>query len=262
MRLCAGRSRYRSAGTVEFVLDGDTGEFYFLEVNTRIQVEHGVTEEVTGVDLIEWMVRLAAGELPRSRHGLAPTPKGASIQARVYAEDPARGFRPGAGLLTEVDFPEGRRASRPGSRPGTEVTPFYDPMLAKIIARGDDRDEAVAALAAALEATRLAGIETNLRYLRRCSRPGLRERARCITRLCSEFTLRGADNRGSRARHADHHAGLPGPARLLGRRGSALGSHGRALVPARQSAGGQPRRRGRARDARSRARRCASTETP
>ena len=109
-------ARYRSAGTVEFVLDPRDQRFYFLEVNTRIQVEHGVTEEVTGLDLIEWMVRVAAGEpLPLD---VAPAPRGAAIQARIYAEDPARGFQPSVGVLTEVAFPRPSGcASRPASTP-------------------------------------------------------------------------------------------------------------------------------------------------
>ena len=193
-------ARYRSAGTVEFVLDADAGTFHFLEVNTRIQVEHGVTEEVAGIDLIEWMVRLAAGELA-PLDTLAPRLTGAAMEARLYAEDPRRQFQPCAGLLTDVVFPaesaraegirpegirpEGIRSEgirpegiRPeGIRPegirietwiarGTEVTPFYDPMLAKIIARGATREEARQRLGAALDASRVDGIETNLAYLR------------------------------------------------------------------------------------------------
>ena len=123
------------------MLDADTGEFYFLEVNTRLQVEHGVTEEVTGVDLIEWMVRLAAGELPISTT-LAAAPRGAAIEARALRRGSA------------ARLPAERRPAHRGRRsptdvrvetwvePGTEVTPFYDPMLAKIIARGDDREQA------------------------------------------------------------------------------------------------------------------------
>ena len=116
-------AHYRSAGTVEFIVDPQAGQdesdFYFLEVNTRIQVEHGVTEEVTGVDLVEWMVRLAAGEpLPVA---VAPVPRGASIQARLYAEDPQRNFQPSAGLLTEVEL--SRRTPACGSRPRSIAAP-------------------------------------------------------------------------------------------------------------------------------------------
>jgi urea carboxylase len=167
-------THYRSAGTVEFVVDGDAGTFHFLEVNTRIQVEHGVTEEVTGVDLIEWMVRLAAGDLPPLAT-LAPKPAGASIQVRLYAEDPQRNFQPCVGLVTEASFPPDTRVETWIER-GTDVTPFYDPLLAKIIARGATRDEALDRLQAALAATRVDGLETNLDYLRQVlAAPGFRQ---------------------------------------------------------------------------------------
>jgi urea carboxylase len=154
-------ARYRSAGTVEFVLDARTGEFYFLEVNTRIQVEHGITEEVTGVDLVEWMVKLGAGELPALT---SPEPEGAAVEARLYAEDPARGFQPSCGLITHARFPEGIRVET-WVEAGTEVTPYYDPMIAKLIARGSDRAEAIERLCRALEESRVDGIETNRGYL-------------------------------------------------------------------------------------------------
>ncbi len=152
--------RYRSAGTVEFVYDEDAKEFYFLEVNTRLQVEHGVTEEVTGVDLVEWMVRVAAGE------PLPPKPRNAghSVQVRVYAEDPARNFQPSAGLLTEARFSAASRVET-WVENGTEVTPFYDPLLAKVIVKGESRTEALAKLETTLRETHFSGIETNLEYL-------------------------------------------------------------------------------------------------
>ena len=154
--------QYRSAGTVEFVYDVAACQFYFLEVNTRLQVEHGVTEEVFGIDLVEWMVRLAAGEaLPP----LTAPARGASIQARVYAENPARQFRPSSGLVTRARFPADARIET-WIADGTEVTPFYDPLLAKIITRGVDRADALGKLAAALRDTCIAGVETNLEYLR------------------------------------------------------------------------------------------------
>jgi urea carboxylase len=161
-------AHYRSAGTVEFLYDAERQDWFFLEVNTRLQVEHGVTEEVTGIDLVEWMVRGAAGDyafldLP------IPAPRGWSIQARLYAEDPAVDFRPAAGLLTEVAFP-GEARIETWVESGAKVSPFYDPMIAKLIVRGKDRDAAVTAMQAALDATRLAGIETNLRWLRDVAR--------------------------------------------------------------------------------------------
>ncbi|PLK71626.1 urea carboxylase [Rhizobium sp. TH135] len=155
---------YASAGTVEFIYDPAREEFYFLEVNTRLQVEHPVTEAVFGVDLVEWMIRQAAGEdVLTGKENLVP--RGAAIEARLYAEMPHAGFRPSAGLLTEVVFPEGVRVDG-WVETGTEVTPFYDPMLAKVIVSGADRDTAIAALSSALQKTSLAGIETNLEYLK------------------------------------------------------------------------------------------------
>jgi urea carboxylase len=148
---------YRSAGTVEFVYDDDARQFYFLEVNTRLQVEHGVTEEVTGLDLVEWMVR---GEIPPKRE-----PTGHSMQVRLYAEDPGKNFQPSAGLLTDVQFEPNSRVETWVER-GTEVTPFYDPLLAKVIVHGTNRSQSLAKMRAALEKTGFGGIETNLEYLR------------------------------------------------------------------------------------------------
>ncbi len=153
---------YRSAGTVEFVYDTAGGEFYFLEVNTRLQVEHGVTEEVTGVDLVEWMIRLAADE---KFAFAAPQANGAAIEVRVYAEDPAKSFQPCSGLITRARFPGDARIET-WVADGTEVSPLYDPLLAKIITVGATREEALARMRAALEGTCIAGIETNLHYLR------------------------------------------------------------------------------------------------
>jgi urea carboxylase len=154
---------YRSAGTVEFVYDVACEAFYFLEVNTRLQVEHGVTEEVTGIDLVEWMVRLAAGDLP-SLDSFAVRPRGAAIQARLYAEDPNKNFQPSSGLLTAVRFPPGIRVDS-WIDSGSVVPPNYDPMLAKLIASGADREEARERLITALQESEVAGIETNRSYL-------------------------------------------------------------------------------------------------
>jgi urea carboxylase len=153
---------YRSAGTVEFVYDDDREEFYFLEVNTRLQVEHGVTELVTGVDLVEWMVRLAAGETVP----LSPVPEahGHAVEVRVYAEDPARGFKPSPGVLSEVSFPTDVRVDSFVER-GTEISGYYDPMIAKLMAHAGNRDAALEKLRKALENTKIAGTETNLAYV-------------------------------------------------------------------------------------------------
>lgn len=156
--LCASVG-YRSAGTVEFVYDATREEAYFLEVNTRLQVEHPVTEEIYGVDLVAWMLRLAQGESGVVRD--PGTPRGHAVEARVYAEDPSREHRPSAGLLTRVEFPDGVRVDG-WVETGTEVTTSYDPMLAKVIAYGPDRAHALQRLDEALARTRVDGIETNL----------------------------------------------------------------------------------------------------
>jgi urea carboxylase len=162
--------RYASAGTVEFVMDAGTQEIFFLEVNTRLQVEHGVTELVTGIDLVEWMIRQAAAvddptswQLPAA----APATTGAAIEVRVYAEDPAKGFQPSTGRLTEVKLPPPSAARADGwIESGLEVTPHYDPLLVKLVTHGPDRAAAVAGLRRALAVTEIHGIETNLAYLR------------------------------------------------------------------------------------------------
>ena len=158
----AATSPTKSAGTVEFIYDDLDGAFYFLEVNTRLQVEHGVTEQVTGIDLVEWMVRQANRSLPALS---TPEPKGASIQVRLYAEDPGKNFLPCSGQLTHVSFPPDARVDA-WVETGTEVTPYYDPMLAKIIVTGSSRMDALHKLRAALSETAVYGIETNLDYLR------------------------------------------------------------------------------------------------
>ncbi|WP_345973652.1 urea carboxylase [Sulfurimonas diazotrophicus] len=154
---------YRSAGTVEFVYDTDSGAFYFLEVNTRLQVEHGITEEVTGVDLVEWMIRTAAGENP-ALYNYVHAPQGHAIQVRVYAEDPMKNFQPSSGVLTNVAFADGIRCDT-FIETGLEVSSFYDPMIAKLIVKGSDRSDALAKIGSAIAQTRIDGIETNLRYL-------------------------------------------------------------------------------------------------
>jgi urea carboxylase len=176
---------YRSAGTVEFVLDAQRNEFFFLEVNTRLQVEHGVTEQVAGIDLVEWMVRLAAGDrsmLAGYRH----QPRGHSIQGRLYAEDPAKGFQPSSGLLTHAAFPDDARVDGWVSA-GTTISPYYDPLLAKVIVHGGTRDDAMAKMRAALYQTKLAGIETNLDYLRQVLDSPMFVEGRMTTRALAEF---------------------------------------------------------------------------
>ncbi|WP_246797195.1 urea carboxylase [Burkholderia perseverans] len=160
-----GRSvGYRSAGTVEFIYDAAKQAFYFLEVNTRLQVEHAITESVTGIDLVEWMILTAAGVPPALDRPV--TPRGASIEVRIYAENPLRNFAPSPGTLTEVSFPPDVRVDG-WVETGTEVSAHYDPMIAKLIVHGEDRAAAIVAMARTLDATRLSGITTNLDYLRR-----------------------------------------------------------------------------------------------
>jgi excisionase family DNA binding protein len=154
---------YVSAGTVEFLV-ADDGAFYFLEMNTRLQVEHPVTEEVTGRDLVADQLRIAAGE-PLDLGQADVRLDGHAIEARLYAEDPEGGFLPSTGSVAAVMWPADVRVE-PGIQPGDEVSDRYDPMLAKIIARGGTRDEALARLRAALDATRVLGVRTNLRFLR------------------------------------------------------------------------------------------------
>ncbi|MCY1255292.1 urea carboxylase [Pseudomonas jessenii] len=161
---------YRSAGTVEFVFDSEAQRFYFLEVNTRLQVEHGVTEQVWGVDLVRWMVQLAAGDLPplcELMQGLQPV--GHAIQARLYAEDPGRDFQPSPGLLTAVDFPVANGIQLridTWVEAGCEIPPYFDPMIAKVISWAPTREEASTDLHQALGASLLYGVETNRDYLR------------------------------------------------------------------------------------------------
>ena len=156
---------YVNAGTVEMLLT-DTGEFFFLEMNTRLQVEHPVTEEVTGRDLVEDQLRIAAGETLAAL-GLRGAPRldGHAVEARLYAEDPESGFLPATGRIAALEWPPGVRVDA-GVRAGDEVTDRYDPMLAKLIAHGATRHEALDRLRTALAAMTVLGVRTNLRFLR------------------------------------------------------------------------------------------------
>ncbi|MGW5717773.1 urea carboxylase [Amycolatopsis sp. NPDC003865] len=155
--------RYRSAGTVEYVYDPEREEAAFLEVNTRLQVEHPVTEAVYGVDLVAWMLRLAQGD--RAMFRAVPVARGHAVEARVYAEDPGAGHRPSAGLVTHVAFPADVRVDT-WVEPGTTVTTHYDPLLAKVICTATGRAAALANLREALATTRVDGVRTNLGQLR------------------------------------------------------------------------------------------------
>ena len=190
---------YRNAGTVEFVYDQQSDQFYFLEVNTRLQVEHGVTEQVFKIDLVEWMLRLAAGELEDLDVLAAQLkPSGHAIQARIYAEDPNKDFQPSAGPLSEVCFPEAEDISGHSSsscdlrvdhwlETGIEISPLFDPMLAKIIITASDRDTAIQQLDAALDKTVLFGIETNIRYVREILNTEIFRRGDIYTRYLNSY---------------------------------------------------------------------------
>ncbi|CAN5143654.1 acetyl/propionyl/methylcrotonyl-CoA carboxylase subunit alpha [soil metagenome] len=193
---------YVGAGTVEFIVEAD--QFFFMEMNTRLQVEHPVTEMITGHDLVEWQLRLAAGEsmqawLPRLQDDLQIN--GHSIEARLYAENPERGFLPSIGPLDHLRFPahvafEGMKSTPPattridsGVREGDAITPFYDPMIAKIIVWGHDRAEALSRMSSALAETEVVGVSTNAAFL---------------ARLIASTPFSSADlDTGLIARHAD-----------------------------------------------------------
>ncbi|WP_372609920.1 acetyl/propionyl/methylcrotonyl-CoA carboxylase subunit alpha [Aquicoccus sp.] len=158
---------YKGAGTVEFIVDGSHGlrtdGFWFMEMNTRLQVEHPVTEAITGVDLVEWQLRVAAGEpLPARQEDLRIT--GHAFEARLYAEDVPKGFLPATGVLSHLQFPPQARADS-GVRAGDAISPFYDPMIAKLITHGATREIALKRMAQALRETQVAGTVTNLAFL-------------------------------------------------------------------------------------------------
>lgn len=165
-RLCR-EQRYRGAGTIEFVVDADSLAFYFLEMNTRIQVEHPVTEMNTGRDLVAMQIDLARGRLPRLAQWELKA-AGHAIECRLYAENPARNFMPSPGRLARFDLPAASASLRidSGFRSGDEVTFFYDPMIAKVICHADTREHAIARMLDALDAIRIEGPATNVRFLR------------------------------------------------------------------------------------------------
>jgi urea carboxylase len=182
-RALAQEAGYENAGTVEFLYAVNSEKFYFLEVNARLQVEHGVTEETAGVDLVEWMVREAAGENPELRD---PVSRGCSIQARVYAEDALLDFRPSSGKITKVIWPDKARVET-WVRDNLTVPALYDPLLAKIIVRGADRTEAIRALQTALAQTKIYGVTTNVNYLLSFTRQTAYQEGALNTALLKNF---------------------------------------------------------------------------
>ena len=162
--------KYVGAGTVEFVMDTADGNFYFMEMNTRLQVEHPITEAITGLDLVEWQFRAARGEpLPLGQEQIQL--KGHAMEARIYAEDSSANFMPAAGTLEHLEFPGADDARvDSGVREGDEVTVHYDPMVAKVIVAGEDRAHAIRLLDAALQRTHIGGLCNNVQFVQACLR--------------------------------------------------------------------------------------------
>src|SRR5581483_8392753 len=205
---------YVGAGTIEFIVDGARGlrpdGFWFMEMNTRLQVEHPVTEAITGLDLVEWQFRIAAGERLALTQGAVPI-DGHAVEARLYAEDPERGFLPSTGFLSVLRLPDGEGIRvDTGVEQGYSISPYYDPMIAKVIARGATRDQALNRLAAALERTMVVGPRTNAAFLHAlCDAPGFRD-----GEFDTSFIERNLQALGATPQPVDHAAAALG-ARLL-----------------------------------------------
>ncbi len=201
---------YVGAGTVEFIADGAAlDRFWFMEMNTRLQVEHPVTEAVTGLDLVEWQFRVAAGEaLPASPVAL----DGHAVEARLYAEEPERGFLPSSGKIVALEWPPGIRIDT-GVEVGAKVSPHYDPLIAKLIAKAPSREEALARLANALDRTIVAGPRTNLRFLAALCRASEFRQGRFDT----GFIDRNLAALGAQPQDIDKAAGAFGVSRLIER---------------------------------------------
>jgi len=182
---------YRGAGTVEFIYDREAEVFYFLEMNTRIQVEHAVTEMITGADLVAAQISLAAGEfIPPEQSAILAD--GHAIECRLYAERPEKNFLPSPGELTRFDFPDESAVLRidTGLRQGDSITPYYDPMIAKVIARGKTRDEAIAQMLLALDEINIEGVSTNLAFLSQVLRDPVFCEELATTRYVEEASYR------------------------------------------------------------------------
>ena len=204
---------YVGAGTVEFVADGTAGlradGFWFIEMNTRLQVEHPVTEEVTGIDLVAWQFQVAAGEkLPLEQEQIRFD--GHAIEARVYAEDPENGFLPSTGKIVGLELPADIRVES-GVEQGGEVTPFYDPMIAKLIVHAQSRDAAIDRMTTALDRTLVAGVRSNVAFLGAlCRAPSFRD-----GKVDTGFIDRNLAALGAVPHSPDRAAAAAGVARLL-----------------------------------------------
>jgi len=189
-RLCIAVN-YRSAGTVEYVYNPDNDEFYFLEVNTRLQVEHGVTEQIFSIDLVRMMIELGADEsIPLTEIENTLKPVGHSIQFRLYAEDPSKNFQPCAGLLSQVEFPKANGKNLRIDHwieAGLTVSPNYDPMLAKIIVHGDTREDALQDLQDAISHIHIYGIETNMDFVAKVLATDVFKQGKIFTRYLNDF---------------------------------------------------------------------------
>ena len=215
---------YVGAGTVEFIADGTgglkAGGFWFMEMNTRLQVEHPVTEAITSLDLVEWQFRIAAGEKLSLTQSQVPL-NGHAVEARLYAEDPERGFLPSTGKLIALQFPtaEGLRIDT-GVEAGDEVTPFYDPMIAKLIAHGKDRNQALDRLAGALDKTVVVGPRSNAGFLAALSRAASFRAGDFDT----GFIDRNLESLGAARQGLDRAAAALGAQELLAREGVRIAS--------------------------------------
>jgi urea carboxylase len=176
---------YKSAGTVEYIYDTKNDTFYFLEVNTRLQVEHGITEEVCGVDLVEWMIRIAAND-NRALLEYKHNPKGHATEVRVYAEDGGKNFQPSTGLITKVELPDDVRCDT-WIEDGCEVSPFYDPLLVKIITVSENRESNIVKLQECLKNARIYGIESNLSYLEAITKEHFFTQSKFYTKVLDTF---------------------------------------------------------------------------
>ncbi|CAB4253695.1 similar to Saccharomyces cerevisiae YBR208C DUR1,2 Urea amidolyase, contains both urea carboxylase and allophanate hydrolase activities, degrades urea to CO2 and NH3 [Maudiozyma barnettii] len=178
--------KYKTAGTVEFIYDEKSETFYFLEVNTRLQVEHPVTEMVTGLDLVEMMIKIAADD-PPDFSKLNVSLSGASMEARLYAENPVKDFRPSPGQIVDIEFPKWARVDT-WVKKGTIVSSEYDPLIAKIIVYGKDRSEALSNLNKALQETKVYGCVTNIGYLRSIASSSMFENVALCTSTLNSYT--------------------------------------------------------------------------